>query len=1015
MADDGDEAATLSAVEVEAKVLEFWRRAGVPARSLALPASGPVFRFCEGPPTANGPPHLGHLIARILKDVQLRYRRQRGYRVLSLNAGWDCHGLGVEIEIEKRHGLRSRHDIEAFGVERFCEECRQDTLRVASVWQTMSERLGYWLDYEHPYRTMDAPYVESVWWSLRQLFDRGLLEKGHYVLPYCPRCETTLSSHEVAQGYHDATDPSVTVRFPLERPNGPERALLVWTTTPWTLPANLLVAVRADLDYVVVRLPDGGEAIVAEASRSRFVPEEAPVLERVRGSALVGTRYRPPFDDAGPAPSRYRIVADDFVTVEEGTGVVHVAPSFGPDDYRVGEREKVGVFDPLDDRGQFTDKVPRVAGKSFKAANPVLLEDLRDRGLLYRSETVRHTYPFCWRCDSALLYRAIDSWFVRVSRVSGRLVEANRTVAWIPSHLRDGRFGNFLTEAKDWALSRGRYWGTPLPIWLCRDGHVTCIGSFAELAERSGSTLDVPFDPHRVAVDRLHVSCRTCGQEARREPYTIDAWYDSGAASFARYHYPFDPGPFEPTLPLDYIAEGIDQTRGWYYTLLVLAVTLFDRPAYRACLTSGHVLDDEGRKMSKSKGNALDPSTFLEEVGADAARWGFLSVDFTEGMRVVPAEVARAARRTVGTLGHVVAFHLANAREDRLPPQRERPMPAGVLDRWLLSRLEATREAVEGALESFDPRSGALALRGFVDDLSTWYLRRSRPRFWGEDGPGARTEAHATLSYTLLGLARTISPLLPFVAEWTFQEVAGFDYAGAEGSVHLSGWPGPLARREPELEGSMDHLRATVELGRALRQEAGVKSRIPLAELRLFGERAVVEPGLGAEADRLLAAELNVRRIVRRPSAAPDELDRQAWVVHLEAGVPAAALPRRPTEELLEEGWFREIARRLQQRRKELHLRYGDRVRVVVSARGPLLKALTSRRETLARELLADDLELTDGPLPPGPEVRSWEFAGVSCSAVVRRSAGDDRSVAGAAKEVASSGGSPSSGRQGSA
>jgi len=995
MPEEEEEQATFSAREVEARVGEFWRRAGVPARSLAGPPQGPVFRFTEGPPTANGPPHLGHLIARILKDTQLRYRRQRGFRVISTMAGWDCHGLPVEIEIEKRHGLHSRRDIEAFGVERFCEECRKDTLRVASIWQAMSERLGYWLDYSRPYRTMDARYIESVWWSLRELFDRGLLEKGHYVLPYCPRCETTLSSHEIAQGYHDTTDPSVTVRFVLERPSGPERALLVWTTTPWTLPANLLVAVRADLDYAVVRWPDGREAVVAEASRSRFVPEEATVVDRLRGSSLVGQRYRPPFDTAGPGSGRYRIVADDFVTVEDGTGIVHIAPSFGPDDYRIGSREKVGVLDPLDDRGRFTDQVPLVAGKAFKAADPILLEDLRQRGLLYHLGSLRHTYPFCWRCDSALLYRAIDSWFVRASRLTGRLTEHNRTVRWIPSHLRDGRFGNFLTEAKDWALSRGRYWGTPLPIWLCPDGHATCVGSFADLAERTGAPLGPAFDPHRITVDRLRVRCRSCGKEARREPYTIDAWYDAGAAPFAQFHYPFEPGPFEPNLPLDYIAEAIDQTRGWFYTLLVLSVALFDRPAYRTCLTSGHVLDDQGRKMSKSKGNALDPLRFLEEVGADAARWGFLSVDFTEGMRIVPTEVARSARRTVATLGHVVAFHLANAREDRLPPQRERPSPSGVLDRWLLSRLEGTRETVEASLEAFDPRPGAAAVRGFVDDLSTWYLRRSRTRFWGEDGPAARTEAHQTLSYCLLGLARTIAPLLPYVAEWTFQEAGELGYGNPEGSVHLAGWPGPLAPREPELESAMVQLRAVVELGRALRQQAGVKSRMPLTELRLFGDLAPVPSALGPEADRLLAAELNVRRVVRSPSVPSDGLDGEAWVVFQEEGRPVAALPRRPTDDLREEGWFRELARRLQQRRKELQLRYGDRVTVVVSAREPLLKAIASRRDLLARELLADSLEVTAEPLPPGPDVRAFEFEGVGCSATVRRSESPERPVDG--------------------
>jgi isoleucyl-tRNA synthetase len=984
MPEDADDAGAFSGAEVERRVAEFWRRTGVSARALAPPAAGPVFRFSEGPPTANGPPHLGHVVGRVLKDVQLRYRRQRGFRIESVKAGWDCHGLGVEIEIEKRHRLRSRKDIEAYGVARFCDECRADALRVAALWEAMSERIGFWLDYAHPYRTMDAPYIESVWWSLRELFVRGMLEKGHYVLPYCPRCETTLSSHEVAQGYREATDPSVTVRFPLDGP-GPARSLLVWTTTPWTLPANLLVAVRADLEYVAVRLADGSEAVVAEAARSRFVPDDAPVVERVRGEALVGRTYRPPFDAVGPAPGRFRIVADDFVTVEEGTGIVHVAPSFGPDDYRVGAREGVGVFDPLDERGRFTDRVPLVQGQPFKAADAALVADLQARGLLYRSGTIRHTYPFCWRCDTALLYRAVDSWFVRTSRVAARLADCNRTVTWVPAYLRDGRFGNFLTEAKDWALSRGRYWGTPLPIWVCPLGHATCVGSFAELAERSGVPLGEGFDPHRVTVDRIEVACATCRQPARREPYTIDAWYDSGAAPFAQFHYPFEPGPFSPGEPLDFISEGLDQTRGWYYTLLVLAVTLFDRPAYRACLTSGLVLDDAGRKMSKSKGNALEPSRFLDEVGSDAARWGFLSLDFTEAMRIGVPEVARSAHRTIGTLGHAVRFHLANAREDGLAPQLDRPSPRAALDRWLLSRLEATRAAVERSLEAFDPRAGALAVREFVDDLSTWYLRRSRPRFWGEEGPEARADAHATVAYALVGFARTIAPLLPFVAEWTYQEVGGFGYAGADRSVHLGGWPGELAPRDEALERSMDRLRATVELGRALRQEAGVKSRVPLAELRLYGDAARADDALGAEADRLLADELNVRRVVRAERADVAGLAPDAWVVRAEAGAPVAAIPRRPTPELLEEGWVRELGRRLQQRRKELRLRYGEPVRVVVSAPDALRHAIEARRDTLAREVVADRLELTAEALPAGPEVREFEFDGMRCAVAVRR------------------------------
>ncbi|MGB6499800.1 MAG: isoleucine--tRNA ligase [Thermoplasmata archaeon] len=973
---------------VQARVLSYWERTGVPDRVMYGTPDGAVFRFTEGPPTANGAPHIGHLESRTLKDVQLRFRRMRGMRIVSAMAGWDCHGLPVELEVEKRHGLKSKKEIESFGVERFCDECRVGTLEVASVWREMSRQLGFWLDYDHAYKTMDPPYIESVWWSLKTLFDRGLLEKGHYVLPYCPRCETPLSSHEVAQGYRDTTDPSVTVRFPLDPGTESRRALLVWTTTPWTLPANLLVAARADLEYSVVRDADGTEVVMASAAVPRYFGGGATVVERMPGRVLAGQTYRPPFETPGAGPGRYRIVLDDFVTTDEGTGFVHIAPSFGPDDQRIGAREKVGVYDPLDSRGHFTDRVPLVRGKHFKAADPILTEDLASRGLLYRSETIRHTYPFCWRCESALLYRALDSWFVRTSRFTDRLVAANAKVTWIPEYLRDGRFGNFLTEAKDWALSRSRYWGTPLPIWICANGHATCIGSFAELAERSGAPLPSPFDPHRVSVDRIVFPCPTCRAEARREPYTIDVWYDSGSAPFAQYHYPFEPGPFDPAAPLDYVAEGIDQTRGWYYTMLVLSVALFDRPAYRTSLTTGFVLDDSGRKMSKSKGNALEPLSLLDRMGGDAARWAFLCADFTEGLRLRDDSIQKTAARTLGTLRHAAMFHLENAGPDRLPPVSDRPTPTGLLDRWLLSRLEGTHATVTASLESFDPRPGAAAVRSFVDDLSTWYLRRSRPRFWGETTPDDRRAAHATLSYALLSFARTIAPLVPFVAEWIHQEVGELGYSEASQSVHAGRWPQDLASRDPLLETQMDALRSEVEAGRELRQRAGVRARIPLPALVLFGDANSPAAALGEAGTTLLADELNVRKVLRVPAAARAEYPDEEWAVREDGGVPRMALSRHPTEELVEEGLAREVGRRLQQTRKELGLRYEEPVRVEIWATGSLARALDRHRAELARELLADPFVLVESPLAAGPEVREWDLDGVPFTArVVRRAA----------------------------
>ncbi|HUI38891.1 MAG TPA: isoleucine--tRNA ligase, partial [Thermoplasmata archaeon] len=910
-----------SEAEVQRRVRAYWEATGVPDRALAGREGGPEFRFTEGPPTANGVPHVGHLIARMLKDVHLRYRRMRGYRIVTPMAGWDCHGLPVEIEVEKRHGLRSKKEIEAYGVERFCDECRASTLEVASVWEEMSAGLGYWLDYRRPYLTMSAPYIESVWWSLKSMFERQLLEKGYYVLPYCPRCETTLSSHEVAQGYREATDPSVTVRLALRAPGASPRRLLVWTTTPWTLPSNLAVAARADLPYVGVRSADGVEEILAEDALPRYFPEGRPVVRRYTGRELEGLEYEPLFPYAGPGPGRYRVVLDAMVDASEGTGFVHIAPSFGPEDQRIGERERLGAFDPLDSRGVFTPAVPLVAGKSFKAADPLLLEELERRGLVERAATLRHTYPFCWRCGTALIYRAVDSWFVRTRRFADALVRHNGTVTWVPSHLKEGRFGNFLLEAKDWALSRSRYWGTPLPIWVCPDGHATCVGSFRELEERSGAPLPSPFDPHRVTVDRIPIACATCGAPARREPYTIDGWYDSGAAPFAQYHYPFEPGPFRPDTPLDFVAEGLDQTRGWFYTLLVIATALFDRPAYRTCVVNGLVLDDTGQKMSKSKGNAVDPMVLLERYGGDGNRWGFLTVDYTEPVRVNEVAMRQSTHRTLGTLLHVAAFYRENARADALPPETSPPVAEHLLDRWLLSRLDGTMGSVTSALEAYDPRKGALALREFVDDLSTWYLRRSRPRFWSEREPDDRRRANDTLSYVLLTLARLLAPLAPFTAEELHHEVLGAGWDSFESSVHLTDWPAPSGRRDPDLEAAMARLREEVEIGRELRQRAGVKSRVPLPEFGLVGDGG---PGpLGPEGDRLLAEELNVRTVRR---VLPSELGPRSGSEFVERrddrDRPVAYLSKRPTPEMRREGLVREAQRRLQSLRKEANLAY---------------------------------------------------------------------------------------------
>ena len=972
-----------SPVEIQRRIRDYWERTNVPAQLASGSPEGPLFRFTEGPPTANGNPHIGHVISRALKDVQLRYRRMLGCRIVTPMAGWDCHGLPVELEVEKRHGLRSKKEIESFGVEKFCEECRASTLEVASVWEEMSRRMGYWLDYAHPYYTMAPSYIESVWWSLRQLFDRGLLEKGFYSLPYCPRCETPLSSHEVAQGYQETTDPSIVVRIRLKAKEAANRYLLVWTTTPWTLPANLLIAAHRDLSYSVVRSSEGDEYVLADAARERYFPAGTAVVRSLHGSELSGWEYEPLFPFAGATPGRFRIVLDDMVDAKEGTGLVHIAPSFGPDDQRIGDRERVGAFDPLDSRGVFLASVPPVAGKGFKAADPILLKGLRERGLVFREETIRHIYPFCWRCATPLIYRAIDSWFVRTSRFTSELVANNAQVRWVPAHLREGRFGNFLNEAKDWALSRNRYWGTPLPVWRCPKGHFSCVGSFAELAERLGHPLPASFDPHRVTVDPLRLPCPTCGEISQREPYTIDGWYDSGCAPFAQYHYPFEPGPFVPDQPLDYIAEGLDQTRGWFYVLLVLSTALFHRLAYRVCVSNGLVLDASGRKMSKSTGNVIEPLSTLERFGGDAVRWTFLITDYTESTRATEQSIQQTAARTLGTLAHVVEFYVQNARADGLSPSFTRPTPSSLLDRWILARVEKTREQVTWSLEEFDPRAGALSLRALVDDLSTWYLRRSRPRFWSETSNRDRQEANATLSFVLLCLARLFAPYAPFTSEYVHHEVTGSGYADAKDSVHALHWPDPSEARSPALEQGMDQLRERVEIGRELRQRAQVRSRIPLAELVFGGAPPAELSQLGVAGEELLRDELNVRDLRWDPSAALASFDENGWVVRSENGHLIAALRRRPTPELVEEGLVREALRRLQQRRKELRLAYTDPISVRIYAEGPLFQALDRNHDRLARELLADRLEIHAAAPPSDAEVQRWEWDGFTLNASV--------------------------------
>jgi len=967
--------------QMEEGILDLWKREDVPARALALNPGGPVFRFTEGPPTANGLPHLGSAMTRALKDAFLRYRRMTGYRIAFPLAGWDCHGLPVEVEVEKAHHWTNKKQILEFGVAAFVEECRRSVMTYEAAWRRFSERVGYWLDFEHAYFTMAPAYVESVWWSLRELHEKGLLTKGHYVVPYCARCETSLALHEVAQGYRDITDPSITVRLRLETPllPGAESYLLVWTTTPWTLPANLAVAVGGEIPYVAFRGEDGAVYVLAEAALPRYFPQEGQrpeVVLHLKGTDLVGRRYSPPFPGLVPeSDARHRVYAADFVTLEDGTGLVHTAPSFGADDYALGKRVGLGVFDPLDSSGRFTSVLPLVEGRWFKDADARILGDLADRGLLYRSERLLHAYPHCWRCDRPLMYRALDSWFVGTHEITERLLRHNAGVDWIPAHIKEGRFGNFLKEGRDWAISRSRYWGTPLPIWNCPNGHVEVVGSFAQLRTLSREPLPEPFDPHRPYLDDLTLVCPTHGETLFREPYVIDVWYDSGSAPFAQIHWPFGGGSRDdPPVPLDFVSEGVDQTRGWFYTLHVLASALFDRPAYRHAIVNEFALDAQGRKMSKSRGNAEDPMALVERMGADALRMGIYLSSYTEAVRYTEQTFRQSGVRMLTTLLNVVEFYRTNRSLDRVPAAEAPPRASRALDRWLLSRLSGTHAAVREALERYDAHAAAEALRQLVEDLSAWWLRRSRHRFWAEGAGPEKVEAYDTFSFALREVSLLLAPLAPFTAEHLWQILYAAGPSPAR-SVHLEPLGAPPPWSDPALERAMAGAREMVELGRGLRMEAGVKARIPLAEFVVAhwpdtDMARVLQEGLA----ELLEGELNVKRLtwVAGGEDVQARFPETDWVTHAGPGGAFLALSRRPTRELWLEGLAREVVRRVQSLRKEARLRFDQRIRLEIWADGEVLDALRLRESWVAEQAQADPLVLHDASasqMPPGGHV----------------------------------------------
>ncbi|HET9073144.1 MAG TPA: isoleucine--tRNA ligase [Solirubrobacteraceae bacterium] len=1015
---------------LETAILERWRERDIFAESLRRRAEAPRWGFYEGPPTANGKPGSHHVLARSFKDIFPRYRTMAGYRV-DRKGGWDCHGLPVELAVEKELGLHDKHAIEAYGIEKFNARCRENVFSHIDDWTRLTERIGFWLDTEDAYRTLDPSYVESVWWALQRIHEKGLLFEKLKVVPYCPRCGTALSSHELGQpgAYQDDTDLSAYAILPSERGD-----LLVWTTTPWTLVSNAAVAVAPELTYALASPPEGsklrpGRYIVAAALAEKVLGEGAVVHERFPGADLIGLAYEPPFGfitAADYGAKGHTVLGADFVTAEDGTGLVHTAIAFGEDDFNLGIANGLEPVNPVRLDGTYDERITTYAGRKVKDCDEDIVEDLRARDRLLKAVPYEHSYPHCWRCDTALIYYAKPSWYIATSQVKDRLLAANETVNWQPPHVKHGRFGHWLEGNVDWALSRERYWGTPLPVWRCAEGHVRVVGSLAELHQLSGVTLS---DPHRPYVDDVHFACADCGEQMTRVPEVIDVWFDSGSMPFAQYGAPhLDEAAFREHFPADYICEALDQTRGWFYSLLAVSTLLFDQSSYRNVICLGLILDQEGLKMSKSRGNIVDPWAVLDRFGADAFRWFLFTSKYPwDGYRFSLEAVGESVTRFLLPLWNIYSFYVlyANAAgpgtrtdaggdPDRMAGDGAPGWGLGStdgapaqavsdLDRWALSRLAATVEAVTAGLEAFDATAAGRAIADYVEELSNWYVRRSRRRFW--DGDPA---ALGTLEDILVTLAKLLAPFCPFVADELYDNLDG-----SEPSVHLCDWPAPPAR-DLDLETAMATARDTVRLGLAARAHAKLKLRQPLREAVVVAagdERAaiqrlaeIIEDELNVhalrfvnDADELSDVEVkpNYRTLGKRfgkhmpqVATAVAGLDakhaalavREGGVIGIQVagsdhslsagdllfsmkplegyelereGSHAVALELEIDDALRAEGWAREIVHAVQGARKAAGLEIADRIELTLDGDEALMAAAREHQAYLAGEVLA--------------------------------------------------------------
>ena len=1057
----------LNFVERERQTVAFWKEHDIPNKAISQREGCPSYTFYDGPPTANGQPHIGHVLTRVIKDLFPRYHSMKGKKVLR-KAGWDTHGLPVEIEVEKIIGISGKEQIEEYGIEPFIKQCRKSVWKYKGLWEEFSDAVGFWADMDDPYITCNNDYIESGWWALKQIYDRGLLYKGYKVVPYCPRCGTPLSSHEVAQGYKDVKERSAMVRFKVK---GEDAYFLAWTTTPWTLPSNLALCVNANVDYVKIKVADTAYILAEALVDSVFegIEGDREVLEKFKGAELEHKEYEPlyPFADEIVAKSgkkAFYVVCDDYVTTEDGTGIVHIAPAFGEDDNRVCRKYDMPFVQFVDGKGNMT-KETLWEGTFVKDADPLILDDLKKSGKLLKAPKFEHSYPHCWRCDTPLIYYARESWFIKMTAVRDELLKNNGTVNWIPPAIGKGRFGDWLEHVQDWGISRNRYWGTPLNIWQCDCGHQISVGSIAELknlsknydevnaeyqAGRTEEDKDLSSDTkgnlelHRPYVDKIIIDCPKCGHEMHRTPEVIDCWFDSGAMPFAQWHYPFENKDiFEARFPADFISEAVDQTRGWFYSLMAISTLLFDKSPFKNCIVLGHVQDKDGQKMSKSKGNAVDPMTELRARGADAIRWYFYSNSAPWlPNRYHDKAVEECQRKFLGTLWNTYAFFVLYANIDSFNPNEHKLdiNKLSVMDKWCLSRLNSTVKAVDECLAGYKVTEASKVLETFVEELSNWYVRRSRARFWAKGMEQDKLNAYMTLYSALVTIAKAAAPMVPFITESIYRNLVCSVDTTAPESVHLCDYPvADESLIDAELERDMELVLEIVVLGRAGRNEANLKNRQPLAEMFVKAPSTLSEYFV-----EIVEDELNVKKVefkdnmddfisynikpnfrvlgkkvgkaMPQVKAALDNIDAAAAKAALDKGGEfkltlasgdevtltnedveinmtqsegfncqkygevTIALSTKLTPELIEEGFVREIISKVQTMRRDSGFEVTDRIILSASGNDKLEDIIKRSEAEIKRIVLADSVEYG----VHGDNGKDWNINGENIQLSVR-------------------------------